>query len=94
MIFRIEVSSCASRPIEGMIWINEIESAKSIADLKTSYSITGAKLQTNFEVLDSKKASGRKKIINEDFKKRVFIQEEAAQKEMLSHGKARRMDDL
>ena len=71
----------ASRPIEAMIWINEIESAKSVADLKTSYFITGDKLQTNFKVLDSKIASGLKKIINEDFKRRVIIQEEAAQKE-------------
>ena len=31
--------------------INEIESANIIADLKTSYSITRAKLQTHFEVL-------------------------------------------
>ena len=36
MNFRSEVSSCASRPMEVMVWINEIESAKSIADLKTS----------------------------------------------------------
>ena len=50
-----------------MAWINEIESAKSIADLKTSKTITGAKLQTNFEVLDSKIASGLQKIINGDF---------------------------
>ena len=34
--------------------INEIESAKSIADLRTSSTITGAKLQTNCEGLDSK----------------------------------------
>ena len=43
MSFRSEVSSCSSRPIEAMVWVNEIESAKSIADLKTLYSITGAK---------------------------------------------------
>ena len=39
MQFRSEVSSCASRPIEALIWINEIESAKCNADLKTSYSM-------------------------------------------------------
>ena len=75
-IWRLNVrsgtSSCASRPIETMTWINEMESAKSIADLKTSYSITGAKLQANFEVLDSTIASGLKKIINGDFERRVF----------------------
>ena len=62
-------------------WINEIESATSIADLQTSYSITGPKLQTNFEVLDSKIASGLNKIINGG-----FIQEEAAQKTAFSPG--------
>ena len=49
-----EVSSCASRPIEAMIWINKFESSRPTADLKKPYSITRAKLQTNFELLDSK----------------------------------------
>ena len=48
---RSEVSSRARRPIEAMVWINEIESAKSVADLKTSCSITRIELQTKFEVL-------------------------------------------
>ena len=47
---------------------NEIESAKSIADLKTSHTVTGAKYQTYYQVLDSKKTSGVKKIINETAK--------------------------
>ena len=51
-----------------MVWINEIESAKSVADLQTSFTISGAKLQTNFEVLDSTIASGLKQIINGDSK--------------------------
>ena len=81
MDFKSEVSSCANRPIEVMVWINEIESAKSVADLKTAHSVTGAKLQTNDEVLGSKKASGLKKIINGAFnKRRVSIQKEAAKK--------------
>ena len=50
MNIRSEVSSFASHPIEAMIWVSEIESAKSVADLKTSDSITGSKLQTNFKV--------------------------------------------
>ena len=53
MNVRSEVSSCASRPIEAMVWISEMQSSKSIVELKTSYSTTGSKLQTNFEVLDS-----------------------------------------
>ena len=43
-------------------------------------------MQTNFEVLDSKTASGLKEIIHGDCKRRVFTQEEAAQKTP-SHGK-------
>ena len=81
MNFRSEVLSCASRPIEAMICINELESAKFIVDLKTSYTITDDKLQTNFEVLDSEIARGLKKIINGDFRTRAFIQEEATQRE-------------
>ena len=93
--FRSEVSSCACRTIETMSWINGIKSVKCVADLKTSYSIIGVKLQTNFEVLDSKVASGLKKIINGDFNRKVLIEEEAAQqRQALSHGKASRMDDL
>ena len=33
MNFRSEISSCASRPMEAMVCINEIESVESIADL-------------------------------------------------------------
>ena len=40
MHFRSDISSCATHPIEAVTWIDEIESAKSIADLKTSYFIT------------------------------------------------------
>ena len=55
MNFRSEVSSCATCPVVAVVWINKFESEKSIADLKTSYSITRANLQTNFEVLDFSK---------------------------------------
>ena len=33
MNFSCGISSCASRPVEAMIYVTEIESAKSIADL-------------------------------------------------------------
>ena len=56
-------------------------SAKSVADLKIAFSVTGTELQTNFEVLDPAIASGLKQTINGDVKRRVFIQEEAAQQE-------------
>ena len=80
MNFKSELSSCASHPIEAMVWINGIESVKSTAELKTSNTIARSKLQTNFDVLDSDIVSGLKKIINGDFKRRVFIQEEAAKR--------------
>ena len=61
--------------------INETGSAKSIADLQTpSFSYTGEKLQTTLEVLDPKIARGFKGLINGDIKRRVFYEEEAAQK--------------
>ena len=46
MNFRSEVSFRASRPIEALIWT-------SIAELKTSITITGTELQTKLVVLDS-----------------------------------------
>ena len=64
MNVRSEVSSGASRPTEAMVWIHEIESPKSIAELKTSNTTTDATLQSNYEVLDSNIVSGLKKLVN------------------------------
>ena len=69
-----------------MVWINEIESAKTIADLKTLYSITGTKLQTHFEVLHSKTLSGLKKGHQWIHQEKSFIEEEAAQKAFSREG--------
>ena len=55
LISEISASAKEFQPTEAMIWISEIETAKSIADPKTSNSVTRANLQTNFEVLDTKK---------------------------------------
>ena len=78
MNFMSEVSSCASRPIEAMVRINEIDSAKSIADLTTSYSVTWAELQTNYgQVVPKAESSFKKKL-----------------QKTLSHGKASCMGDL
>ena len=65
------------RLIDATFRISETEPAKSVAELKMSNKITGAKLQTNFEV-DSKIASGLKNVTNGDFKRRLFIQEDLA----------------
>ena len=67
--------------LKQLAWINEIESEKFVAHLIKSKTITGAKLQTNFEVPDSETPRCLKKIINGDFERRVIIQEEAAQTE-------------
>ena len=68
---------------EAMIWIKEIESTKSTSDLKTSSATTqGQVAHTHTSMfLIRKTASCLKKIINGDFRRRVFIQEVAAQKE-------------
>ena len=69
------------------MWINEIESAKSIANLKASYTIAGAKLQTDFRGSrrKKKKASGLKKIMNGDLQRKVPIQED---RKKLSNGES------
>ena len=43
MIFRNEVSSGASRPTETVVWICEIESSKSVDELRTSNTITAGR---------------------------------------------------
>ena len=69
MNFRSGVSSGASRPIGAMTWINNMGSAKYVAELKTSNSITGADVQTNLQVLGSKIASDLGKPSTETLKK-------------------------
>ena len=85
MNFRSEVSSCGSRPIEAMPSFNEIGSAKSRVELKTSNIISRAKLQT---------LRGSPRRSSTETSTKEFIQEEAAQKEKRFFGKASRIDDL
>ena len=66
LVLMSETSSGASRPVDEMLSIIEIASARSIAELKTSET-NRAELQTNFKVLDSKIASDLQNIINGDF---------------------------
>ena len=81
-----EVFSCASRPIDSKIWINVVESAKSIAYLKTSYTFTAAKLQSNFEVLDSKIASAETSRKGSSFKKKLHREKKGFSRESKSYG--------
>ena len=63
-----------------MLWIKEVEMVNSVDDLKSSRSIRGTQMP-NFEVLDARIASALNRIIqNTQFKKKVSLQEQKAQK--------------
>ena len=64
-----------------MLWIKEVEMVASLEVLKSSRSIDGKNFP-NFEMLDAKIASVLNKIIqNYQFKKKVCLEEQTAQKE-------------
>ena len=64
-----------------MLWIKEVEMVDSLDDKKSSRSIAGENLP-NFEMLDAKIASALNKIIQKSqFKKKVSLEEQKAQKE-------------
>ena len=64
-----------------MLWIKEVEMVESVDDLKSSLSVRGTRLP-DFEVLDAKIASALNKIIhNSQFKRRISLEEQKAQKE-------------
>ena len=81
MNFKSEVRSGASYPSEAIVWIDEMDAALSMDELKTSESVAG-RFIPDFEILDSKIASAlKKKLTPNDFKKRVYMEETKAQKE-------------
>ena len=64
-----------------MLWIKEVELIDSVGDLKSSCSVRGIQMP-NFEVLDAKIASALNRIIhNTQFKRKVSLEEQKAQKE-------------
>ena len=76
---------CVSTPFPqlAMLWINEVEMAKSMDHLVTSQSIKGRRDFPDFEMLDAKIASALGKIIrNNPFKGRVCVEEQRAQKKI------------
>ena len=78
--FKTELCVSTSTPELTMSWITEVEMAKSIDDLMTSESTEG-KHFPDFEMRDSKIASALRKIIsNANFKRRVRVEEQRAQK--------------
>ena len=64
-----------------MLWIKEVEMIDSLHELKSSRSVCGKNFP-NFEMLDAKIASALNKIIqNSQFKKKVSLAEQTAQKD-------------
>ena len=79
--FKTEVCTCWQFPTEAMHWIKEVEMVDSVDDLKSSWSVRGIQMPY-FEVLDAKIASALNRIIhNTQFKKKVSLEEQKAQKE-------------
>ena len=67
-----------------MQWIKEVELIDSVDDLRSSSSTRGI-LMPNFEVLDARIASSLNRIIhNSQFKRRISVEEQNAQKETVS----------
>ena len=64
-----------------MLWIKEVEVVNSLDDLKSSCFIQGIIPFHDIELLDARIASAQKKIIqNSNFKKKVSLEEQKAQK--------------
>ena len=81
MRFKTEVCICSQFPTEAMQWIKEVELVDSVDELRSSSSIRGISMP-NFEVLDARIASALNKIIhNSQFKRRIILEEQKAQKE-------------
>ena len=79
--FKTEVCTCSQFHTEAMLWIKEVELVDSVDDLRSSSSTRGISMP-NFEVLDARIASALNKIIhNSQFKRRISLEEQKAQKE-------------
>ena len=75
------MTTCSDFPSDAMLWIKEVEMVHSLDELKSSRSFCGKNFP-NFEMLDAKIASALNKIIqNPQFKKKVSLEEQKAQKE-------------
>ena len=78
--FRTEVCMRTAEPQVTMLWIGEVEVAKSIDELATSRSITGQHNFLDFDTVDAMIASAVKKVLNTQvhFRKRVSVEEQRA----------------
>ena len=76
--FKTQVTACSDFPSDAMLWIKEVEMVGSVDQLKSSRSTAGKDFP-NFE--NAKIASALNKIIqNSQFKKKVSLEEQKAQK--------------
>ena len=79
--FKTEVCTCSQFHTEAVHWTKEVKMVDSVDDLKSSSSVRGIQMP-NFEVLDARIASALNKIIhNSQFKRRISLEEQKAQKE-------------
>ena len=79
--FKIEVCSCSNFLAEAVLWIEEVEMADSVDDLKSSCSSQGYLHFPDFEMLVASIASSLNKIVqNSYFKKKGSLEEQKAQK--------------
>ena len=79
--FKTEVCTCSQFPTEAMQWIKEVELVDSVDELRSSSSTRGISMP-NFEVLGARIASALNKIIhNSQFRRRISLEEQKAQKE-------------
>ena len=75
-----QVTTCSDFASDAMLWIKEVEMVDSLEELKSSRSVHGKDFP-NFEMLDAKIASALNKIIqNSQFKKKVSLEKQKAQK--------------
>ena len=73
--------TCSDFPSDATLWIKEVKMVDSLDELKSSRSFSGKDFP-NFEMLDGKIASALNKIFqNSQFKKKVSLEEQKAQKE-------------
>ena len=79
--FKTEVGTCSQFRAEAMHWNKEVELVDSVDKLRSSSSTRGISMP-NFDVLDTRIASAMNRIIhNSQFKRRISLEEEKAQKE-------------
>ena len=74
-----QVTTCSDFQSDAVLWIKEVEMVDSLDEFKSSRSVYGKDLP-NFEMLDAKIASALNKIQNSQFKKKVSLEEQKAQK--------------